>query len=134
MPNKENEKLTNSYEGGNSRKINDEGRRILETSANALNRGNPESKMDFGKFNTNKGEIIIPNNKEELELMQACKNCDLEKVKSLVEANKYNNNILKKAQSIAKDILRLEIVDYLQREMAKNDLDKILPKKDPTDL
>ena len=29
--------------------------------------------MDFGKFNTNKGEIIIPDNKEELELMEACK-------------------------------------------------------------
>ena len=33
MSNKENEKLTNSYEGGNLRKINDEGRRILETAA-----------------------------------------------------------------------------------------------------
>lgn len=90
--------------------------------------------MDFGEFNTNKGEIIIPNNKEELELMQACKNGDLEKVKSLVEANKYNNNILKKAKSIALSNLRLDVVSYIQKEMAKNDLDKILPKDDHTDL
>ncbi|TXJ43861.1 hypothetical protein EPJ70_10055 [Brachyspira aalborgi] len=90
--------------------------------------------MDFREFNTNKGEIIIPNNKEELELMQACKNGDLEKVKSLVEANKYNNNILKKAKSIALSNLRLDVVSYIQKEMAKNDLDKILPKDDHTDL
>ena len=90
--------------------------------------------MDFREFNTNKGEIIIPNNKEELELMQACKNGDLEKVKSLVEANKYNNNILKKAKSIALSNLRLDAVSYIQKEMAKNDLDKILPKDDHTDL
>ena len=95
--------------------------------------------MDFGKFNTNKGEIIIPNNKEEKELMEACKKGNLEKVKSLVEANKYNNNILEKAKSIALsnvplDNVHLDIVNYLQRKMAKNDLDKILPKKDPNDL
>lgn len=90
--------------------------------------------MDFREFNTNKEENIIPNNKEELELMEACKNCDLEKVKSLVEANKYNNNILKKAQSIAKDVLCFKVLDYLQREMANNDLNKIITKKDHTDL
>ena len=91
--------------------------------------------MDFRKFNTNKGEIIIPNNnEEEKELMEACKKGDLEKVKSLVEANKYNNNILEKAKSIALSNVRLDIVDYLQREMAKNDLNKILPTEDPTDL
>lgn len=90
--------------------------------------------MDFRKFNTNKGEIIIPDNKEELELMEACKNGDLEKVKSLVEANKYNNNILEKAKSIAFSNFRFDVVSYIQKEMAKNDLDKILPKKDPTDL
>ncbi|TXJ47420.1 hypothetical protein [Brachyspira aalborgi] len=90
--------------------------------------------MDFGKFNTNKGEIIIPDNKEELELMEACKNGDLEKVKSLVEANKYNNNILEKAKSIAFSNFRFDVVSYIQKEMAKNDLDTFLPKEPPTDL
>ena len=90
--------------------------------------------MDFRKFNTNKGEIIIPDNKEELELMEACKNGDLEKVKSLVEANKYNNNILEKAKSIAFSNFRFDVVSYIQKEMAKNDLDTFLPKEPPTDL
>ena len=130
MPNKENEKLINSYEGGNSRKINDEGRRILETATNAINSKNPNGEMNFRKFN-DKGENIMINNEE---LMEACKKGDLEKVKSLVEANKYNNNILEKAKSIALSNLHLDIVSYIQKEMAKNDLDKILPKKDPTDL
>ena len=39
MSNKENEKLTNSYEGGNSQKISDDGRQLLETAANAINSG-----------------------------------------------------------------------------------------------
>ena len=90
--------------------------------------------MDFRKFNTNKGEIIMPNNKEELELMEACEKGELEKVKSLVEANKYDNNILEKAQSIALSNFHFDIVSYIQKEMAKNDLNKIIPKKDPTDL
>lgn len=90
--------------------------------------------MDFGKFNTNKGEIIIPNNKEEKELMEACKKGDLEKVKSLVEANKYNNNILEKAKSIALSNLRLDIVSYIQKIMADNDLNILSSEKDPTDL
>ncbi len=90
--------------------------------------------MDFGKFNTNKGENIMINNKEEKELMEACEKGELEKVKSLVEANKYNNKTLEKAKSIALSNLHLDIVSYIQKEMAKNDLDKILPKKDPTDL
>lgn len=89
--------------------------------------------MDFGKFNTNKGEIIIPNN-EEKELMEACEKGELEKVKSLVEANKYNNNILEKAKSIALSNLHLDIVSYIQKEMTKNDLDTFLPKEPPTDL
>ncbi|WP_302273040.1 hypothetical protein [Brachyspira aalborgi] len=74
------------------------------------------------------------NNKEEKELMEACEKGELEKVKSLVEANKYNNKTLEKAKSIALSNLHLDIVSYIQKEMAKNDLDKILPKKDPTDL
>ncbi len=90
--------------------------------------------MDFGKFNTNKGENIMINNKEEKELMETCEKGELEKVKSLVEANKYNNKALEKAKSIALSNLHLDIVSYIQKEMAKNDLDKILPKKDPTDL
>lgn len=52
-------------------------------------------------------------NKEE-ELMQACKNCDLEKVKSLVKANKYDSNILKKAKSVAQDVSCSEVIDYLE--------------------
>ena len=90
--------------------------------------------MDFREFNTNKEENIIPNNKEELELMEACKNGDLEKVKSLVEANKFDNKALEKAKSIAFSNFRFDVVSYIQKEMAKNDLDKILPKDDPTDL
>lgn len=90
--------------------------------------------MDFREFNTNKEENIIPNNKEELELMEACKNGDLEKVKSLVEANKFDNKTLEKAKSIAFSNFRFDVVSYIQKEMAKNDLDKILPKDDPTDL
>ena len=90
--------------------------------------------MDFGKFNTNKGEIIIPNNKEEKELMEACKKGDLEKVKSLVEANKYNNNILEKAKSVALSNLRLDVVSYIQKIMADNDLNILSSEKDPTDL
>ena len=90
--------------------------------------------MDFRKFNTNKGEIIMPNNREELELMEACEKGELEKVKSLVEANKYDNKTLEKAKSIALSNLHLDIVSYIQKEMAKNDLDKILPKDAPTDL
>lgn len=90
--------------------------------------------MDFREFNTNKEENIIPNNKEELELMEACKNGDLEKVKSLVEANKFDNKTLEKAKSIAFSNFRFDVVSYIQKEMAKNDLDKILPKDDHTDL
>lgn len=90
--------------------------------------------MNFGKFNNNKEENIIPNNKEELELMEACKNGDLEKVKSLVEANKFDNKTLEKAKSIALSNLHLDIVSYIQKEMAKNDLDTFLPKEPPTDL
>ena len=90
--------------------------------------------MDFRKFNTNKGEIIIPNNKEELELMKACEDGDLEKVKSLVETNKYNNNILEKAKSIALSNVRLDIVSYIQPKIGKNYANKILPKELPTDL
>ena len=84
MSSKEKEKLTNSCKDSNSQKINDEGRRILETAANAINSGNPEGGMNFRKFNTNKGEIIMPNNKEELELMEACEKGELEKVKSII--------------------------------------------------
>ena len=90
--------------------------------------------MDFGKFNTNKGENIMINNKEEKELMEACEKGELEKVKSLVEANKYNNKTLEKAKSIALSNLHLDIVSYIQKEMAKNDLDTFLPKEPPTDL
>ena len=134
MSSKENKKLTNSCKDSNSQKINDEGRRILETAANAINSGNPEGGMNFRKFNTNKGEIIMPNNKEELELMEACEKGELEKVKSLVEANKYNNNILEKAKSIALSNLRLDIVSYIQKIMADNDLNILSSEKDPTDL
>lgn len=134
MSSKEKEKLTNSCKDSNSQKINDEGRRILETAANAINSGNPEGGMNFRKFNTNKGEIIMPNNKEELELMEACEKGELEKVKSLVEANKYNNNILEKAKSIALSNLRLDIVSYIQKIMADNDLNILSSEKDPTDL
>ena len=90
--------------------------------------------MDFREFNTNKEENIIPNNKEELELMEACKNGDLEKVKSLVEANKFDNKTLEKAKSIAFSNFRFDVVSYIQKEMAKNDLNKIITKKDHTDL
>lgn len=134
MSSKEKEKLTNSCKDSNSQKINDEGRRILETAANAINSGNPEGGMNFRKFNTNKGEIIMPNNKGELELMEACEKGELEKVKSLVEANKYNNNILEKAKSIALSNLRLDIVSYIQKIMADNDLNILSSEKDPTDL
>ena len=134
MSSKENKKLTNSCKDSNSQKINDEGRRILETAANAINSGNPEGGMNFRKFNTNKGEMIMPNNKEELELMEACEKGELEKVKSLVEANKYNNNILEKAKSIALSNLRLDIVSYIQKIMADNDLNILSSEKDPTDL
>ena len=134
MSSKEKEKLTNSCKDSNSQKINDEGRRILETAANAINSGNPEGGMNFRKFNTNKGEIIMPNNKEELELMEACEKGELEKVKSLVEANKYNNNILEKAKSVALSNLRLDVVSYIQKIMADNDLNILSSEKDPTDL
>ena len=134
MSNKEKEKITNSCEDSNSQKINDEGRQILETASNALNSVNINGRMNFRKFNTNKGEIIMPNNKEELELMEACEKGELEKVKSLVEANKYNNNILEKAKSIALSNLRLDIVSYIQKIMADNDLNILSSEKDPTDL
>ena len=61
-------------------------------------------------------------------------NCDLEKVKSLVEANKYDNKTLEKAKSIAFSNFRFDVVSYIQKEMAKNDLDTFLPKEPPTDL
>ena len=60
-------------------------------------------------------------NKEE-ELMQACKNCDLEKVKSLVEANKYDSNILKKAKSVAQDVSCSKVLDYLENINRGNDI------------
>lgn len=60
-------------------------------------------------------------NKEE-ELMQACKNCDLEKVKSLVKANKYDSNILKKAKSVAQDVSCSKVLDYLEDIIRGNEL------------
>ena len=51
---------------------------------------------------------------KELELMKASKNCDLEEVKSLVEANKYGINTLEKAKSIAQEVSCSEVVDYLE--------------------
>ena len=74
------------------------------------------------------------NIKKELELMDACKNGNLEKVKSLVEANKFDNKTLEKAKSVALSNMRFDVLSYIQEEMAKNDLNKILPKDDPTDL
>lgn len=62
----------------------------------------------------------MTNNKKELELMQACKNCDLEKVKSLVEANKYGINTLEKAKSVAQEVSCSEVVDYLENITRKN--------------
>ena len=58
-------------------------------------------------------------NKEE-KLMVACKNCDLEKVESLVEANEYGINTLEKAKSIAQEVSCLEVVDYLENITRKN--------------
>ena len=46
----------------------------------------------------------MTNIKKELELMKASKNCDLEKVESLVKANKYGINTLEKAKSIAQEV------------------------------
>ena len=56
----------------------------------------------------------MTNIKKELELMKASKNCDLEEVKSLVEANKYGINTLEKAKSIAQEVSCPEVVDYLE--------------------
>lgn len=117
MSNKENEKLTNSCEDSNSKKINDEGRRILETAANALNSGNPDSRMNFRNFN-NKGENIMINNEE---LMEACEKGELEKVKSIIEKGididlEYNNwTPLTKASEKG----HLNIVKYLVENGAK---------------
>ena len=58
-------------------------------------------------------------NKEE-KLMEACKNCDLEKVKSLVEANKYGINTLEKAKSMAQEVSCSKVVDYLENIIRKN--------------
>lgn len=60
-------------------------------------------------------------NKEE-KLMVACKNCDLEKVKSLVEANEYGINMLEKAKSIAQEVSCPEVVDYLENINRGNDI------------
>lgn len=117
MSNKENEKLTNFCEDSNSKKINDEGRRILETAANALNSGNPDGRMNFRKFN-NKGENIMINNEE---LMEACEKGELEKVKSIIEKGididlEYNNwTPLTKASEKG----HLNIVKYLVENGAK---------------
>ena len=92
MSNKENEKLTNSYEGGNSRKINDEGRRILETAANALNSGNPDGGMNFRKFN-NKGENIMLNKKEELNLIKFSEDGNFKEVQASLESLPIEINI-----------------------------------------
>ena len=62
----------------------------------------------------------MTNNKKELELMKASKNCDLEKVKSLAEANKYGINTLEKAKSIAQEVSCSEVVDYLENIIRKN--------------
>ena len=63
MSNKENEKITNSCEDSNSPKINDKGRRLLETAANALNSENPDGVMGFGsheiKYKDNPSNITI---------------------------------------------------------------------------
>ena len=121
MSNKEKEKITNSCEDSNSQKINDEGRQILETASNALNSVNINGRMNFRKFNTNKGEIIMPNNKEELELMEACEKGELEKVKSIIEKGldidlEYNNwTPLTKASEKG----HLNIVKYLVENGAK---------------
>ena len=62
----------------------------------------------------------MTNIKKELELMKASKNCDLEKVKSLVKANKYGINTLEKAKSIAQEVSCSEVVDYLKNITRKN--------------
>lgn len=92
MSNKENEKLTNSYEGGNLRKINDEGRRILETAANALNSGNPDGGMNFRKFN-NKGENIMLNKKEELNLIKFSEDGNFKEVQASLESLPIEINV-----------------------------------------
>ena len=74
------------------------------------------------------------NNKKELELMEASKNGDLEKVKNLVETNKFDNNTLEKAKSVAISNMRFDVASYLQKEIGKNYANKILPKEPPTDL
>lgn len=60
------------------------------------------------------------NKKIEEELMEASKNCDLEKVKNLVETNKFDNNTLEKAEFEAQNISCSKVVDYLQDIMEKN--------------
>ena len=60
-------------------------------------------------------------NKEE-KLMVACKNCDLEKVKSLVEANEYGINMLEKAKSVAQDVSCSKVLDYLEDIIRGNEL------------
>ena len=63
MSSKEKEKLTNSCEDSNSQKINDKGRQLLETAANALNSENPDGGMGFGsheiKYKDNPSNITI---------------------------------------------------------------------------
>ena len=62
----------------------------------------------------------MTNKKIEEELIEASKNCDLEKVKNLVETNKFDNNTLEKAESEAQNISCSKVVDYLQDIMGKN--------------
>ena len=126
MPNKENEKLTNSYEGGNSRKINDEVRRILETAANALNSGNPDGGMNFRKFN-NKGENIMLNKKEEeLKLIKFCEDGNFKEVQASLESLPIEINVNAQDDKGLTPLMcasangHLDIVEYLIREIGAN--------------
>lgn len=123
MSNKENEKLTNSYEGGNLRKINDEGRRILETAANALNSGNPDGGMNFRKFN-NKGENIMLNKKEELNLIKFSEDGNFKEVQASLESLPIEINVNAQDDNGLTPLMcatrngHLNVVQYLIKEGA----------------
>ena len=125
MSNKENEKLTNFCEDSNSKKINDEGRRILETAANALNSGNPDGRMNFRKFN-NKGENIMLNKKEELNLIKFSEDGNFKEVQAILESLPIEINVNAQDDKGLTPLMcasangHLDIVEYLIREIGAN--------------